>query len=246
MCKFLFFLTGSIFFALSAVAAPSASDVLKLLDSARGNAKQGVEIQLAVTTIIMGGEQETKRYRLLDNGLDSTIVEFLDPSERGNKILSSPSEMWFFAARARRAIKVPSVQRLFGDASIGDVAKLAFGRDYRTEGDTPHVEVASDERRLRIGLTARRESATYSRIAIRVRERDLVPVYAEYFLASGKHGKTAEFVNAKVVGGRLVNDEWLLSEPSNPNRKTRIKVESVEEKDFPDSWFTQRYLELSR
>lgn len=232
--------------ALSAAAAPSAGNIVRILDSARGTSRQGAEIQLAVTTIVNGSEQETRQYRLLDNGADSTIVEFLDPAERGNKILSSPHEMWFIATRTRRAIKVPPVQRLFGDASMGDVARLSFGRDYAPKEEAPRVEIAGDERRLCIDLAARSDSATYSRITIRVRERDLVPLSADYFLASGKHGKTAEFVNARIDGSRLVNDEWLLSEPGNAHRKTRVKVKSTEEKSFPDSWFTPRYLELAR
>lgn len=226
-----------------ACALPSEQDIIESLgghDGLRGASEKIV----AVTKVLDGVDADTKRFRVLDNDKGASLVEFLDPLDRGQKILSTETDMWFLGSGSRRAIKIPPIQRAFGDASLGDVARLDLGRDYKVvetaDGIGPHTGA------FQVTLVARSQAATYSKVVIWLAKRDLEPTQAHYFLTSGKHGKTAVFSRNRRTGKSWHSNERLLSEPNVSTRITRLTIESVTLRSIPESWFTQRHMELER
>lgn len=211
--------------------------IVALFDSARAG-KGGSETVLKLVAASGGGAGE-KRFRVLDDGKGSSIVEFLDPLQRGTKILSTDQDLWLFTARTRRAIKIPPLQRLFGEASYGDIARLRLSTDYNTVGVPRGTENGLIETELR----ASAPGATYARVRLTVRSSDLVPVRAEYFVASGKHLRTVEFINAAIVGGRLRNDRWRIYSPATPRKVTDVVVEKAVMRSLPAAMFSRRALE---
>lgn len=100
---------------------PDSTALLHFLASAHGG-QGGNEIELTLT-VRRSDRVSQRRYRVLDSGAGETIVEFLDPLERGRKILATAGELWFLSPRTHRAVRIPPAQRVFGDASYGDVAR---------------------------------------------------------------------------------------------------------------------------
>lgn len=226
-----------------ACALPAGQDIIEALggqDGQRGTSEKIV----AVTKVLDGVDVETKRFRVLDNDQGTSLVEFLDRLDRGTKILSTETDMWFLGSGSRRAIKIPPIQRAFGDASLGDVARLVLGRDYKlteiADGTAPH------DGTIQATLIAHSRAATYGKVVIWLTPPDLEPRQAHYFLASGKHGKTAVFSRNRRIGKSWHSDERLLSEPNASTRATRLTIESVSPRTVPESWFTQRHMEMDR
>jgi outer membrane lipoprotein-sorting protein len=228
---------------LTCWAAPSAADtasadaILKVLDSRVSDTD--VRMLNEVARIESGKPVSIRRYRLNVNGDGRVLLESLDPGERGQKILSTPDAVWFYAPRSRRAIRVPASQRLFGEASIGDIANVRWGRDYRADGPP----VLESPNLLRLALNASSEAATYQRVNVWVRKDDFVPVRASFALASGKVHKIASYDDARLVNGLLQINSWSLSEPNRTNVKTQIRTSDFKVTPLPDAWFTRAFLE---
>lgn len=219
-------------------AARDPAAIVALFDSARAG-KGGSETVLRLTAA-GGGTASEKRFRVLDDGRESSIVEFLDPLQRGTKVLSTARDLWLFTARTRRAIKIPPLQRLFGEASYGDIARLRLASDYAIVGARSAAGGL-----IETDLRATTPGATYDRVRLTVRAGDLVPVRADYFVASGKHLRTVEFVGAALSGGRLRNDRWRIYAPDMPRRVTEVVVERAIARKLPAAMFSRRALEDS-
>jgi len=227
----------------ASLALPTAQNVAESLGV--GAAALGATEKLLVLTRLRDGQaEETRRFQLLDNGQGSVLVKFLDALDSGQQILSTDTEMWFLGSGSRRAIKIPPIQRAFGEASLGDVARLDFGRDYQIAEIT--AGSGAQAQAVQVTLAARSPAATYSRVMLWLRTTDLEPLLAHYFLASGKHGKTAVFARNRRVGNAWQSDEHVLSEPGASGRATRLRIESVAPRNLPAHWFTPRHMELQR
>jgi hypothetical protein len=62
------------------------------------------------------------------------------------KVLMKGDDMWINLSGSRRALRITPMQRLMGEASNGDVAKLSFSRDYNAtileaDGDLLKLEL---------------------------------------------------------------------------------------------------------
>lgn len=214
-----------------------AQHIVALFDSARGTAGASE----TVVRIQSGeGGANSRRFRVLDDGKQASLVEFLDPLQRGTKVLATGGDLWFFTPRTRRAIRIPPLQRLIGEASYGDIARLKLSTDYAASGAP--IATANGAA-LRVDLNARSPAATYGRVRLIVRAKDMVPLRAMYFVASGKHLRTVEFIGATRSGNRITNDHWRIFAPEAPDRHTDIHVEQAQSRAIPTSTFSRRALE---
>jgi negative regulator of sigma E activity len=228
--------------ACAAVSAPDPSELLRAIDGSRPPG-QAARIELMLVTTDHGMESR-RRYRVLDDGDGRSIVEFLDPLDHGQKLLATSDELWFFSARIHRAIRVPPSQRLFGEASYGDIARLQWSRDYQPNFDDMPEDSIAGQACWRVKLTAQDATKTYRQILLWVAKSTRLPLQAQYFTASGKLLKSAEFPRARWVDGRLVNDVWVLRSATSTKRSTVLTIESVTPTVVEASQFTRRALEL--
>ena len=242
---------------LSLLLAASTASLAHAAEPCRSNAPAGVEadrimavfdssreIGSSSETVVRltderRGRKRVQDFRILDSGTGQSLVEFLDPQQRGTRVLADGDHVWFYAPRTRRAIRVPPIQRVFGQASYGDLTQMVLSQDYKAAGD---VCMAVDGT-VRVALEARDESATYARINLWVDAGSLLPRRAHYFVASGKHIKTAEFPEAKKVDGVAVLGTWYLSEPDDRAAITLIETVSYRLVDVAARTFSRRALE---
>lgn len=223
-------------------APPDPVAVLRFLDGARAPG-QSVEVEMSLTRV-EHARRTTRRYRVLDDGAHSSVVEFLDPLERGQKVLATATDLWFLSPRVHRAVRIPPAQRVFGEASYGDIARVRWSQDYHAELDSPAEETIGGERCWRLLLTARGTAATYRQIRLAVTQRQWLPRRADFLVASGKVLKTVEFPDAHVLDGVLRNDRWILRGTDSSARHTILSIETVTPRRFEPNQFSRRHLEL--
>jgi hypothetical protein len=110
--------------------------------------------------------------------------------------------MWYIRPGVKRPVPISPRQRLFGDASNGDIASTRFADDYQAtllreeklDGELCHV----------LELKANDKSVTYDRIVYWVSERRGLALQSEFYGLSGKLIKTAryEYGNRIEMNGR--------------------------------------------
>jgi outer membrane lipoprotein-sorting protein len=179
---------------------PQAVNILQQADEFRG-AWPSLKVQTRIDNFEGDKLSETADFDVSIKG-ENSLVTFLSPKTKGQSLLMRGDDMWIYLPSVSRGVRITPIQRLLGNASNGDLARLRYGIDYAptlagedTVNGTPCVL---------LDLQATRKAATYQRIKYAVRKSDSMPLKADFFLASGRHIKTAFFDEPKTFDGRLL------------------------------------------
>jgi outer membrane lipoprotein-sorting protein len=167
---------------------------------------------------------------------DNSLVKFLSTRSKGQSLLMRGDDMWMFLPSVARPVRITPIQRLMGNVSNGDLARLRYADDYtatlegqvQVEGQTCDV----------LDLRARRKSATYQRVRYIVRRSDARPLNAEYSLTSGKVMKRATFTAPRDMAGRQILSRTIIADADNPDSVTTIDLLSVAPKPLADKVFS--------
>ena len=166
---------------------------------------------------------------------DSTHVRFLSTRNKGQVLLMRGDDMWFFLPSASRPVRITPIQRLLGNASNGDVARLQYGIDY-----VPQIageEVIDGTTCTILELQAKRKGATYQRVRLAVRASNAWPIRAECFLTSGRQAKTVFFEQPRQVQGRTIVTRLVIDDAIRPAERTVMEFLTFTPKDLPDKLF---------
>lgn len=166
---------------------------------------------------------------------DNSLVRFLSVRSKGQSLLMRGDDMWLFLPAVARPVRITPIQRLMGNVSNGDLARLRYGTDYDATMDGEAV--IDGEPCDVLELRARRKAATYQRVRYFVRKGDARPVRAEYFLTSGKPVKRATFSELRDMAGRPVLSRTVIEDAGRPGSKTTIDFMAITLKPIPDKTF---------
>jgi len=222
--------------AASAGATPDAQALLRQSDAVR-NGWPSFVVRVKITNFEAGKSDEEDLFEVYQKGTERTYVEFLSPRDKGRHLLMLGDDMWIYLPDTSRPIRITPLERLSGNASNGDVARTNYAIDYdavylRTEtegGAECHV----------LELSARRKGATYRRILYWLRATDARPVKAEFFLASGKHTKSATFDEYQQVGGRMLLRRLTIYDQIRKNSHSVMEYSGFAPRSLPDRIFHQ-------
>lgn len=218
------------------MAAAETADAERLLKQADNFRLRwpSVVIRVRIDNYEHGALRESADFDASIKG-DSSHVRFLSTRNKGQVLLMRGDDMWFFLPSASRPVRITPVQRLLGNASNGDVARLQYSVDY-----TPRIageETIAGEACTMLELQARRKGATYQRVRLAVRTRDAWPVRAECFLTSGRQAKTVFFEQPRQVLGATVVTRLVIDDLLRPAERTVMDLLTFTPKDLPDKLF---------
>jgi len=169
-------------------------------------------------------------------GDDRSLLICERGKNRGMKVLMKGDDMWINLSGSRRALRITPMQRLMGEASNGDVAKLSFSRDYNA------TILEADGDLLKPELQAKNSKATYQRILLYATKGSYRPVRAEFLLLSGKHFKTAYYQEGALADGREVIFKIRIEDKLNARRFTLMEFLGFSPDKIPEKYFNVVYL----
>jgi outer membrane lipoprotein-sorting protein len=186
--------------ALPVGAVPDVRTILKTADESRGNL-QGIAWEVVVEAI-ENERTDNLTYDIKARGFDISGMSLAPPKYKGNKLLMSNNNMWFYKPGLSKAIPISQRQKLMGNAAYGDIAATNYAEDYDA-APLPDETVNGEECYV-FDLTSKNDKTTYDRIKYWISKKRLIGVKAEYFTVSGKKFKTAEmeYGNQVVVNGK--------------------------------------------
>jgi outer membrane lipoprotein-sorting protein len=213
---------------------PDALALLKQADAAR-NGWPSFTHRVKITTLEEGQAAEEHLFQISIKGSEKTYVEFLSPREKGRHLLMLGDDMWIFLPDTRRPIRITPLERLAGNAANGDVARTSYSADYEAvylreemvEGVACHV----------LELSARRKGATYRKVHYWLRISDASAARADFFLASGKHGKSATFDAYETFSGQRMLKRMTIYDRIRTRSRSVLEFDSYAPKKLPDSLF---------
>ena len=224
--------------AVAADATPSAEDLLKGADRARGAAEEGIAWDARVDTMD-DGNASTVRYVIKVKGKDALAEATDPPRNKGELMLFNDRNIWFFKPGLKKPVAISARQRLLGQAANGDIASTNYYRDY--DGKVVGEDVVDGAPAFRLELKAKAKNVTYDGIRYWISKKDRVGVKGEFLTVSGEVFKTAtfEYKNVMKKGGEsypFVSKMRIVSQ-ARPTDWTEIQYESPKPAVHPDSLF---------
>ncbi|MBA2302238.1 MAG: outer membrane lipoprotein-sorting protein [Acidobacteria bacterium] len=216
------------------LGADDATQLLKRADTFRGGFDSFVT-RIKITNRDAARVVEEADFEVSIKGQNS-LVRFLSVRSKGQSLLMRGDDMWFFLPAVARPVRITPIQRLMGNVSNGDIARLRLADDY-----SPTIEGAADadgQQVTILDLRARRKGATYQRVGYFVRQSDGLPLTAEYFLTSGKPIKTARFGNLRDMGGKSTLTTIIIQDVAHPASTTTIELISLSPRELADKLFS--------
>ena len=197
-------------------------------------------VRTKITTYEKDELKETAIFDAYMKGNDKSLVVAKQYKTRGMKLLYVKENLWVQLPGSRRPIRITPIQRLMGEASNGDVARVSLADDYSAEISGAEKINGADCHKLK--LMAKKRSATYHKIILYSRKADFRPVKAEYYVVSGKHIKTAYFDKFRSMAGKIILTQMTIYDELKKDNKTVFEYLKIEPKKIPVKYFNKNYL----
>ncbi|MBC3918739.1 outer membrane lipoprotein-sorting protein [Undibacterium sp. CY18W] len=225
--------------AAGLVRADEVSDLLKAADLFRIGT-ENMQVETEITTYAKDGSKEKERnYLVFSQTNHQSLVLMKSPAEKGQKVLMLGDDFWMLLPGSQRPLRITPMQKLLGDASIGDIATMSWAQDYT--GKIIGEEKCNDKPCLHLSLNAVRKSVAYQRIELWLGKTRHEPVKADLYVQSEKLAKQASFILDKPQAPTAVAEMLLLDQLSS-HKETRVRYISRKQKTVPEQWLNPMFL----
>ncbi len=240
MFKNILFSILLVFFACHISVADD--DIKSILKMADGYRQQGVEllIKTEVNLYVKDKLDKQSLYHVFVKSERRSLVVFKSAGELGQKVLMLDDKFWIILPNTRRPIRITPMQKLLGEASVGDIATLTWSEDYDgTIVDRNITEQGVDS--IKLDLISTRKGTTYHRIELFLSQKDYFPIKANLYLKSGKLAKESYYESGTMNDQRRVV-AMILVDRINKDQKTIVNYQSMENKIIPDKFYNPAFL----
>lgn len=209
----------------------SANALVKKADEIR-NPSDSYEMNIEVET-----EDGTSIFQVYLKGKDKTLILTKAPArDKGRNMLMLDRDFHAYVPNLKRSMRLSLMQKLSGQVSNGDIARTRWHGDYEAK-----IEKKS-AKEIQLLLKAQKKNLTYSWIRLWVENKTSRPLRADYLGTNGKTLlKKAFFEDYKNIAGAYRPTSIRILDPGN--KKSYIRVKSMESQKFEDSFFTIRNME---
>jgi outer membrane lipoprotein-sorting protein len=186
-----------------------------------------------------GGDAKEKHYTVFQQAGNKTLVLMRHPAEQGQKVLMLGDDFWIVLPNSARPMRITPMQKLLGDASVGDVSTLRWSDDYSaTElGEEPVDGTPA----VRLSLRANRKGVTYQRIELWVGKARSQPLKAELYVQSDKLAKSATFVFDDPAQPTQMT-AMILTDALGNGRQTQVFYLNQQARVVPQAWLNPMFL----
>jgi hypothetical protein len=214
---------------------------LEMADTYRFN-DQPTKTVTEVKEFKAGQMAKTQLYDVYSKPGKGSLAVFKSAAQAGQKVLMQQDNFWIFMPKTRQPLRISPMQKLMGDASVGDLATQSWSDAYQASavavGEVP-TPLAADE--VAIWLDARISGVSYQRILLVLSAADNFPLRAWFYLKSGKLAKYATFER-----GELHHQPWIsamtFENSMQPGNKTIMTLTAIEKMPLDDKIFNPAFL----
>lgn len=222
-------------------ATAQAADIKALLKQADDYRLPGTQLQVETEVqLFKAGKLDKERsYTVYLKPGRRALVLMQSATEKGQKVLMLGDDFWQIMPQSQRPIRITPLQKLLGDASVGDIATMTWSEDY--DGQIVGEAMIGEVPCIRLDLTASRKGVSYQRVELYLSKADSRPVKADLFVASNKLAKQALFTIEQIDGRPQVSAMRLVDQIQT-NRETVIRYVSRKVRAIPDEYYNPMFL----
>jgi hypothetical protein len=208
------------------------------VDRAR-NAFSEAVITARASQVADGKVTGSADFDIYTKGEDKGLIVFRGGKNDGRKILNVGEKMWLMVPGASRALPITPNQRLLGGASVGDVARIEFAKDYAGAA-RPGTETVGGKPCRVVDLTAKSDKAPYSKVVLWFDQAAHLPCRLLFSLSSGKQAKDVTFLKFRRSGGQTFVAEMEVRDllANEPKTVTRLEYLDYRSAKIDDKFFT--------
>jgi outer membrane lipoprotein-sorting protein len=177
-----------------ALADPTALDLMHKYDQIMG--PENFDAVTRMTAHRDDGTERGYKMQVLKKGDDKFRITFREPAAVvGQELLRQGDNLWVYMPNLKRGVRLANRDSFQGgDFNNADVLRVKYEADYdgtsSADGDAWVLE-----------LKAKNSNASYDKVKIWMKKADMLPVKGEYYTASGKLLRKAEFSDVKNFDG---------------------------------------------
>ena len=200
---------------------------------------------VSVVHLFKNNEREkTHQYHVYTRPQRQSLVISKSKVEAGQKMLMLEDNYWLVMPKSRRPIRITPMQKLLGEASVGDISTLTWSDDYQGVFEQIESVTKPDGSEIegnKLLLTAKTKGASYHTIELWLAPETDFPIKANLILKSGKIAKEAWFTEGERNGGSAVVAMTLLDK-IQPNKKTQIEYQEISPFELEEKYYNPSYL----
>ena len=236
---------------LLAVVAVASSDGAYALDAAEivqraDRARRPAESFVWTVTITSQDGTDALQVNVLEvfvKGASKALMRFVAPPRHvGRSLLALDRELWIYLPDAGKPVRIPLAQRLVGQVSNGDIARIDYAGDYVSTllgSDTVDGTACH-----RLELKARSKDVTYDMIRYWVSRDEMRPVKSEFYAGTGTLLKLGAFGEFRTLGGRQLATRVVLQDAVRRDRRSTLDFSELRVRELPDKYFTKHYMRV--
>lgn len=180
--------------AVPALADPTAVELMRGYDRIMG--PENFEAVVRMTAHRDDGTERTYKMNVLKKMDDRFRLTFQEPAAvLGQELLRQGDNLWVYMPNLKRAVRLANRDSFQGgDFNNADVLRVKYEADY--DGT-----VSADGDAWVLELKAKTTNASYDKVKLWLKKADQMPVKGEFYTASGKLLRKAEFSDIKDFSG---------------------------------------------
>lgn len=235
MCSFLKKMGITLLVFVSASA--SANDVQQMVKNADNYRQDYLAAKVVSQVSLFKNDRldKTRQYHVYTRPNRESLVVFKSQVEAGQKMLMLGDNYWLLMPKSRRPIRITPMQKLLGEASVGDISTLTWSEDYQA------TLVAQSQQTNQLRLESVTQGASYERIDLWLDAKTDFPIKADLYLRSGKLAKQALFEQGERDGQTRVVSMTLLDK-IQPAKKTLITYQQITPYELEEKYYNPAYL----
>ena len=218
-----------------------ADEIIEKVDQVRS---PGEDYTIEATVDSYSGgraESRSATYEVMVKGADNTIIKTILPNvERGRVLLMRGHDLWGFFPDVSKPLRLSLQERLLGDVSNGDIARVNFSGDY--DSKVLRTEQIGDNDCYVLELTANAPDVTYGKVILWAQVADFHPIKAEFYAISGKLLKRCSYEEYKMLGDAVRPTKLIMEDPLIKGKRSIITYENIQIGEIPEKYFTKDYM----
>lgn len=223
----------------SVACVAEEENLLRKIDKIRS---PGKDFSFDLEIIIKGkDEQRVYKYNVFIKDEIKSLVKFIYPSsEKGKIILMVGQDMWMYFPTSQKPIRITPQQRLIGDVSNADIARIVYSLDY--EIANINKDKVDNLEMYKIELKPKSKSASYGKILLWTEIDSSKPYKAQCYSMFDKLLKTAYYKDYEEVLEKLRPMELEIHSEISKNSISIMKYSNFNLNSLPESYYQKDYL----
>lgn len=219
----------------------SGTEILAIVDRIRTTTEPMVMDVRMIYHDEKDGSSDEQQLEIHTKDLDRSLILYTYPPRmKGQSVLMVDNNIWIYVKGTRQPIRISARQRMLGQASTGDLAKMTFSGDYHAE--TMGVESVDGTDCLKLALTATNKDATYDKAELWVTKDTYRPLKANLFALSGKLLKTITYGEYRETLGEMRPMRQRIDDAIITGEYTELHYLEMRAEDTPNSNFNKDFL----